>query len=205
MVYTKKYLPPEINRREIFRYAAMAEPSAEVDALLDELIREASAVLDYRVCYSEVPVCFDENGIDFGFCRTASKNLCKNLSGCGSAIVFAATVGIGLDRLIAKYRAVSPAKALLLDAFGAERVESLCDAFSEEVKTAKDVLSKICRPRFSPGYGDLPLIMQKDIFALLDCPRRIGVSLNESLLMSPSKSVTAIIGIADKEKLGELK
>ena len=181
----------------------MAEPSAEVEALLDALIPEASAVLDYRVCYSEVSVCFDENGIDFGFCKTASKNLYKNLSGCESAVIFAATVGIGLDRLIAKYRAVSPAKALLLDAFGAERVESLCDAFSEEIKTEKDALGRICRPRFSPGYGDLPLSMQKDIFALLDCPKRIGVSLNESLLMSPSKSVTAIVGVKDKQTLGE--
>lgn len=181
----------------------MAEPSAEVEAMLDELMVEASAVLDFRVCYSEVPVSFLGDGIDFGFCKTTSKNLCKNLCDCESAVIFAATVGIGLDRLIAKYRAISPAKALLLDAFGAERVESLCDAFSDDIKAEKIKLGKICRPRFSPGYGDLLLNMQKDIFALLDCPKRIGISLNESLLMSPSKSVTAIIGIADKEKLGE--
>ena len=50
--------------------------------------------------------------------------------------------------------------------------------------------------RFSAGYGDVPLELQRDIFALLDCPRRIGLTLNESLLMSPSKSVTAIVGIS---------
>ena len=58
------------------------------------------------------------------------------------------------------------------------------------------------RPRFSPGYGDLPINMQKDIFAALDCPRKIGLSLNESLLMSPSKSVTAIIGVSARPKQG---
>ena len=52
------------------------------------------------------------------------------------------------------------------------------------------------RPRFSPGYGDFPLSMQTPIFDALDCPRKIGVSLNASLLMSPSKSVTAVIGLA---------
>ena len=52
-----------------------------------------------------------------------------------------------------------------------------------------------CSPGFSPGYGDLPLDLQREIFAALDCPKRIGVSLNESLLMSPSKSVSAIIGL----------
>ena len=50
-------------------------------------------------------------------------------------------------------------------------------------------------PRFSPGYGDLPLSLQRDIFRVLDCPRKIGLTLNESLLMSPSKSVTAIVGL----------
>ena len=49
--------------------------------------------------------------------------------------------------------------------------------------------------RFSPGYGDLPLDVQRPLFAALDVPRKIGVSLTDSLLMAPSKSVSAIIGI----------
>ena len=53
------------------------------------------------------------------------------------------------------------------------------------------------KPRFSPGYGDVPLEIQKDIVMLLDCAKRIGVSLNDSLLMSPSKSVTAFIGLQE--------
>ena len=55
------------------------------------------------------------------------------------------------------------------------------------------------KPRFSPGYGDLPLSMQTDIFRVLDCPRKVGLTLNNSLLMSPSKSVTAIMGIHKTE------
>ena len=57
------------------------------------------------------------------------------------------------------------------------------------------------RPRFSPGYGDLPLALQADVFWALDCTSKIGVSLSESLIMSPQKSVTAIIGISEKEIL----
>ena len=51
------------------------------------------------------------------------------------------------------------------------------------------------RPRFSPGYGDLKLEHQKDWFRLLDISRQIGIELTDSLLMVPTKSVTAIIGI----------
>ena len=57
-------------------------------------------------------------------------------------------------------------------------------------------VGKRTRPRFSAGYGDLPLGVQREIFAALDCPKHIGLTLNDSLLMSPTKSVTAIVGIS---------
>ena len=136
--------------------------------------------------------------MDFGFGEYHSAGLSKNLFGCKEAVVFAATVGIGLDRLIAKYSAVSPAKALMLQAIGAERIESLCDAFCGDLGTDLGGLDKMLKRRFSPGYGDLPLDMQRDIFRVLDCSRKIGLTLNESMLMSPSKSVTAIVGISSK-------
>ena len=72
--------------------------------------------------------------------------------------------------------------------------------FNDEMKIDYENKHLFLRSRFSPGYGDLGLEMQKDIFAVLDCPRKIGLSLNESLLMSPSKSVTAIIGISNVPK-----
>ena len=55
-------------------------------------------------------------------------------------------------------------------------------------------------PRFSPGYGDLPLTAQREMFRMLECEKRIGVYLNESLLMSPSKSVTAIVGLGGEDE-----
>ena len=79
----------------------------------------------------------------------------------------------------------------MFQAIGSERVESLCDELCRELEGEWGTV----RPRFSPGYGDLPLSLQKEIFALLDCGRSIGVALGENLLMSPSKSVTAIVGV----------
>ena len=105
-----------------------------------------------------------------------------------------ATVGIALDRLIAKYSRISPAKALLLQALGAERIEALCDTFCDDIQKAHKIALK---PRFSAGYGDLPLDTQNSIFGLLNLPKNIGLTLNDSMLMSPSKSVTAFIGIQE--------
>lgn len=162
----------------------------DLDSLIDECIEEARSVLEYKVCYCILPLSIDASRIILPCGEITSDNLAKNLRGCKKVIVFAATVGVGIDRLIAKYSRLSPAKAFCFQALGAERVEALCDDFCLGMSKNRRL-----RPRFSPGYGDLPLETQKMIFPLLDCPKRIGVSLGDSLLMSPSKSVTAFVGI----------
>ena len=108
--------------------------------------------------------------------------------------MFCATIGLDIDRLIAKYGVVSPAKALVFQAIGAERIESLCELFCEEMGAEYGNL----KPRFSPGYGDLDLAFQSAIFGALECPKKIGVTLTDTLLMTPSKSVTAVMGISNK-------
>ena len=193
MIYTKNYPAPKLNERECLRYAGTTPQnvSAEERALFEACLTEVENKLTYKICWGRFPVKRGENGLDFGFLQTDSRALMKNLEGCEEVIVFAATIGLEIVRLIRRYTNLSPAKALFFQAIGAERIESLCDTFCEELKAEGLQL----RPRFSPGYGDLPLELQKDIFRVLDCPRKIGLSLNVSLLMSPSKSVTAIIGI----------
>ena len=194
-VCTKTYPAPTFDRREILRYTGVRGEVPELEALLEQCIAESEGKLSYKVCWREFPVRRREGVLDLGFAETSSAALERNLTGCDSVVLFAATVGIGMDRQIARYSSLSPAKALLLQALGTERIESLCDVFNEEVTREQAVLGRETRPRFSPGYGDLPLEMQKNIFAVLDCPRMIGLSLNENLMMSPSKSVTALIGV----------
>jgi cobalamin-dependent methionine synthase I len=92
---------------------------------------------------------------------------------------------------MAKYSRSKPTRALIMQAIGTERVEALLDMLTEELKKEYGKL----RPRFSVGYGDAPLAAQREITARLDTARQIGVSLSDSLIMTPTKSVTAIIGI----------
>ena len=193
MVHTKTFPLPPVNRREVLRYAGTKEETPEISHLLDEALAEAAPVLTGSVCWQEFPLTRYEDILDLGFSRIKSDSLQRNLVGCDRVILFGATVGLGLDRLIARYGHLSPAKALMLQAIGAERIEALCDSFCDHIRRENQGLH--LRPRFSPGYGDLPLQLQTDIFRVLDCSRKIGLTLNQSLLMSPSKSVTAIIGL----------
>ena len=199
-VYLKHYDAPPINRKEILRYAGAVEGLFEVECLLNSCLDEIKDRLMYSVCFCELPIAITAGGVDFGFAEIPSEDLRKNLDGCKKIVLFAATVGIEIDRFIARYTRSLPARALMYQAIGAERIEALCDCFSREIEAEKRTEGLYVRPRFSPGYGNFSIEAQSLIFDVLDAPRKIGVSLCDSLLMSPSKSVTAIIGVSENPK-----
>lgn len=189
-----------IDEKEIWRYAGYF---GDIPSITDELKNELSAVIrelenafSFLVCYRRMEIEWENDMPVLPF-ASESKKLAACLKGSSEVVLFAATIGLEIDRKIARYQRISPLKALLMQAFGAERVECLCEVFCDEIKqeAAQEGLS--VTTRFSPGYGDLPLEKQRDFFRLLDCNRQVGISLNESLLMSPSKSVTAIFGIGE--------
>ena len=191
----KTYDTPPINKKEILRYAGAKEATEQIEQLMESCLEEISQKLSYRVCWSRFPIRTSEDSADLFFTETKSADLMKYLKNCSESIVFAATIGIEIDRYIARYSSISPSRSLMFQAIGAERIESLCNTFCKEIADDIKATGKCARPRFSPGFGDLTLQIQSDIFAFLEPQKKIGVTLNSSLLMSPSKSVTAFIGI----------
>ena len=190
-VLVKTYAPPPIDEREILRYAGYrGEADEGAQTLLKECLNECIPLLSYRVCYRAYEIKPLKTLIGEG------KTVCHYLQDCELAVAFAATVGLEMDRLIQKYAVRSTAKALLFQSVGAERIESLCDVCCKDMETFYQKDGFFAGQRFSPGYGDFPLLRQKELFASLDCARKIGVSLTESCLMTPSKSVTAVVGFS---------
>ena len=200
VVYLRHYEAPALSRAEVLRYMKSGTPTPETEQMLSECLDEVLPLLEYKVCWRRERVKRAETGLDIGIFSTASQGLAKALAGCDEALVFAATVGLAPDRLIARYGHLSPAKALCLQAIGAERIEALCEAFIADMEKEAALEGRALCPRYSPGYGDLPLTLQKEIFAALDCPRKIGLTLTASMLMSPTKSVTAIAGVRVREE-----
>lgn len=200
-IRTLTFGEPPIDLKEILRYMCANDTDETALDLVESCLNEVRDRLEYKACYVTLPVSIADDRISVPSAVIESKNLAKNLGGCDSAILFAATVGIGVDRLISRYSMLSPAKVMCFQAIGAERVESLCDTLCQKINTELKTQGKCLRPRFSPGYGDLPLETQKTVFTLLDCPRKIGVTLSNSLLMTPSKSVTAFVGITNCQEV----
>lgn len=123
------------------------------------------------------------------------EDLKAHLKGCRRGVVFCATLSAGVDALIRRAESGDMVRALCLDCCAAVGVEQLCDRIEAYLQS----LFPGCNfPfRFSPGYGDLPLEVQNPLLELLDGPRRIGLCASASHILTPRKSVTAILGVSD--------
>ena len=180
-----------VNEREAARYMGYmggTTPQGEVAALFEKCSAAALAAQSPKAVYEVYPLTFREDGADLGFTFTHSRDLRKYLSGCSRVAVFAATLGAGIDRLAAAYSRLSASSAVVMQAAMAEQ---WCDEVHAKLRFEYGGLSA----RFSPGFGDTPLTMQRDIFAALQVTKNTGVTLTEDCFMLPSKSVTALVGI----------
>lgn len=123
-----------------------------------------------------------------------SGKLARHLDGCRDACLVCGTIGAGFDAFQRRASVSSGADALIVQAIGAAMIEKWMDLVEDEIRLTLSPGESLVE-RYSPGYGDFPLSAQRTVFALLDAPRAIGVSLTDTLLMVPSKSVSAVIGI----------
>ena len=191
--------PTELPLREVARYMGMRsdEVSSEISALIEKLLPVFLGEVRCRACWVETSVSISENIIDFGLTKLESKDLARNLEGCSQAVLFAATIGNSVDRRCKSASIVSPSNAVVLDAMGSTAIEWFCDKLCGEFQKFHPGCE--LRPRFSPGYGDVPLEFQKDLLRILDAQRKIGLTLSGSLMMLPQKSVTAIVGLCPRK------
>ena len=102
ITHTKTYEAPPVSRREILCYAGCAEADAATATLMEDCLTEAADALTYKVCYRELPVKIDGEKCDFGTFSVLSHQLARNLENCARVLLLAATVGVGIDRLIQK-------------------------------------------------------------------------------------------------------
>ena len=132
--------------------------------------------------------------IDVSSLPCPGMTLLRHLDGCRDAYLVCGTLGAGGDALHRRLSAVSGADALIVQAAGAAFIERWMDETEALIRTDLAPGEQLIT-RYSPGFGDWPLEAQRGLLELLDAPRAIGVSLTDSLLMVPSKSVSAVIGM----------
>ncbi len=186
-------LPP-IDEKEVFRYAGMR---IQVDDTILQVFREcldlSKDTFTPKVTYCELP-----KELFFDLVPQARESKSLPLENAEKVLLFVATVGIGIDRLIARYAKVAPIKGLFFQALGTERIEQTCDLFCANIAQKYAEQGFTLERRFSPGYGDFSLLAQRNIFQILSPEKKVGVTLTDTLMMSPTKSVSAIIPVTKK-------
>ena len=185
-----------IPREEVLRYLGCPgteDPAtlALVEGCSARLLAAARPKWTYRVF--DLAVQTDGVRLDCGL-LLPGRDLAAHLRGCSRAALLAATLSAPVDALLRRAQAEDLAAAVALDCCATAAVEAVCDLAEAEIRVRFPGCSFPFR--FSPGYGDFPLECQKQIAPALELGKRIGVTLTDSLLMAPSKSVTAVIGVS---------
>ncbi len=175
--YTGQRLSEEENRR--------------IDAAISEVCEAACPGTVHRV----FPISRDEKRISIPADLDLNySDLISLLSDSDEVLVLAATLGLELDRRLRYYARTDASRLVIMDAAASALVERVCDDLQKALPFEKYTF------RFSPGYGDVPLLLQKQIVRVLETQKRIGLTLTRSLLMVPQKSITGIVGIGGASK-----
>ncbi len=196
----------ELNVSEALRYLGVRgvpDPPllSQLSAAADRLARAAPP----RWVWRAYPLAFGPEGpaLEGAGLALPGEMAARMLGGCAQAAVLICTLGAAFEALLRAEQARGMARAALLDACGSAWVEAGCDEAQAEISARFPGLHPT--DRFSPGYGDLPLSLQRDICGALDAPRRLGVQVTDSLLLNPSKTVTAVIGLSDRPQPARIR
>lgn len=179
---------------ETARYASIKDKGALPPAVRDKIIKTLNAlhpILAPRALWCEYPCKVEADLIEFLGVAIHSKSLFRNLHDCKSLVLLAGTIGAGVDTFIRRAQIAGSSDALIAQAAGAMFCEELIDIANDKISQEHGGRT---RPRFSCGYSDVPLETQRFIFKTLPCDK-IGLTLMDTCIMSPEKSVTAFIGV----------
>ncbi len=126
----------------------------------------------------------------------------KHLEGCHTCVLLACTLGAGVDLAQRAANASDMAFAVVLDALASVMAEQAADEAEGIVRGQLAGKGLFLTSRFSPGYGDYPISAQNRLLDILDAPRGIGLCATPTHLMTPRKSITAVLGVSDRPVTG---
>ncbi len=186
--------------KEAIRYLGYGKTSIDEKTLgmIQESFEELEKISELKSIYRFFELSEKDDELQFGNSQIKSKSLQKNLTGCMWVVLFGATMGLIVDRKIRTYELTDMTKAVVMQACAAAMLEEYCDNVQEEIAMDLSTKQLYLRQRFSPGYGDFSLLHQKDILCMLDASKTIGLAMTDGYMLTPTKSITAVIGVSER-------
>ena len=187
------------SKNEVLRYLGYRgqEISPELSARIDNAMAECRAVVRPRHVLRRFSLMWDNEGLYLANTDVilGGEAIACHLANAKEVALLAATLGIEIDSRIRRAQHSDMAYALMLDAAASQLIEEVCDTAEASLRIQAASEGLCAGSRFSPGYSDLPLELQAPLLTLLDAPRRIGLNCTDNHLLTPGKSVTALIGL----------
>ena len=187
-----------VNLSEVLRYSGVRDETLCGNDVTESAVMAINQIGDNsspkKVC-RECTLQINGDECDIDGISVTSVALAKHLAGCERAILFAATLGSGVDTLIRRYSEVKMSYAVMLQAAAAALIELYCDIANEELEEEYAAKALYLTPRFSPGYGDFSIVHQSELTAHINAYKYAGIAVSSGGQMTPMKSVTAVIGI----------
>jgi len=180
-----------IKRREFGRFSDSGfRGSEDLNGTLRDLASPALCHKIERISYIDHSTVHLRNGMSF-----TSPILAKVFDHCEEMVIFVVSIGSALEEEAARLSEENRlTEAYVLDRLGSLTAEHAVNVFYNNVKRHYRNKGYGVTLRFSPGYCDWPVNDQQKLFLLLDADR-IGVSLTDSCLMQPRKSVSGVFGL----------
>lgn len=198
-----------IDYEEVLRYLGIKEPSMnlEIQQEIEETVTQLKSGVDYKIEYKVCSISEEAGGVSVGdtSLHLEGQEIKKLLQDCNQCILLAVTLGQGVDAMLRRLQVRELSRAVMVDFCASSMVEHLCNQLEDTLREEWEKRGLYLTDRFSPGYGDLPLEVQKTFCEVLDTSKKIGLHVTSSGLMVPSKSITAIIGIADRKQKMRIK
>ena len=169
--------------------------SASLGKLLDKAEQTMLTAAAPRAVYRRLP----RTALPLENCGS---DLTRHLQGCDEVLLLAATLGAEVDKLLRRMELTDIALAAAADALASVLLEQVCDELENEIRAQIEAQGVFMTGRYAPGYGDCPLELNDALCLAADTVRGCGLAVTPQHLLTPRKSTTAILGIADHPVTG---
>ncbi len=192
-----------IDRSEVLRYLGYRgqELTPEMDELIGVLSAQCVKDAEPEYHYKIFPLTHEGRPMLAGCgLRLLGEDIRGHLSGAKSCAVMAATLGLGVERTLARLGLRSTTEQLIYNSACTALIEAVADRCEEDIRADAASRGLHTNYRYSPGYGDFPLHQQREILDAIDAQRYLGLTLTDGYMMLPRKSVSAVIGLFEEER-----
>lgn len=190
----------EINIKEMLRYAGLNKSQQFSEDLIRWACDEARVLIKPQAIWQKYQYAAGSMG-EWQQTALIGKGIVRHLQNSTEAVIMAVSIGQQLEQAVSRYfQQGEYTRGLLLDAAGTTAVETAADSVNQLIREQAAKNGMTITSRFSPGYGDWDITVQPEIVSLAK-GEQIGITVTESCMLIPRKSITAVIGLQPDKPL----